>query len=306
MSIYGIAGVILAAFYVGFGTGYTPGTAAPRRLRGLPAMVIGATIAFLLWQFAKGTARDPYSAASMFMFIAVFAVIFLFGAGRFFGSLIPLLVEDGARRRQATALALAAPLVMVVSLFYPLEMKRLEREAANAVALSELQSGTYVATFGTHLVTLPGVPAVEVHHTCTLGHSSCRTMFWHSPGLNNAESDGLKITRLSIVTHDEALRATEEWCRTRPDQAGSVWCRITSDDALTFWPAAEIDGSGLDTPLQCSESKKDGVTCQARHDVAPGISAMLHGKGTTRTGAEAANLAKQATAEAVWAALTRP
>ena len=130
MSIYGIAGVILAAFYIGSGTGYTPGTAAPRRLHGQPAMVFGAIIALLVWQFAKGTVQDPYSAASMFMFIAVFALTFLFGAGRFLGSLIPHLFDEGARRRQATALALAVPLLAIVWVFYPIVMKRLEREAA--------------------------------------------------------------------------------------------------------------------------------------------------------------------------------
>lgn len=302
---YAIAGIALALFYTGYGTGFARGRDEGPNPRGIGLMLIGGLSCAILWAAAVEGIRAPGAGAVILLFIAGFGALFVFGLGRLIGSHVLFRFDEGPRRLAAVVLTMGLPAAIVGWTLYGVTSAEAALQARNTAAREALQAGTYSARFAAHDITVPGAPVLSLVHPCRHRPSRCTTMFWTSPGWNNRAEGPLELFAVDVVTHPGTLEAQVEWCARRPDMPlESVWCTLEEQDNIRFRPADELRGDDADRTLRCRAVHTGQVDCKLTDDVAPGVVALLSSLAQDEPAARAALLVKRNRAEALWASLT--
>ncbi|MEM9425308.1 MAG: hypothetical protein AAGA06_01270 [Pseudomonadota bacterium] len=301
--IYAVAGIALVIFYIGYGTGYTPADDDMPRLRGIGSVLVGGVLCLIIWGAASG-ARAPAAGVMAFLFLAVFAALFLFGLGRVLGSLVPMLFPEGPRRIAAVLLTMGPPAALMAWAIYSVTIAEADLQARNTAARDVIQTRMHQARFGPHEITFPGAPALHILHPCSNRSSRCRTMFWDSPGWNNRPEGPLELFALGLVTHPTVLEAQEHWCA-RPDvPSGGIWCTLAEADDMRFKRADEVLSSEASRETRCGSTHTGRIACNLTHDVGAGAVAILHSLADDEGAARAAIRDKRDRADAIWASMT--
>lgn len=269
---------ILAVFYIGYGTGSMRQDDDRFPVRGLMSMAVGGIATAVIFLSVQG-APLYYGAVFIPMFlIALFALVFVLGFGRFLGSVVPLVFSAGRPRLSAGVVTLIAPALLLLWMLHRMHAAVAAEDARKAALLAALQDGTYRAAFGTHRVTFPGAPAIEIWHECREGKRTCRTMFWHSPGFNQVDGSALRLTSISLADHQRVRDTTRTWCATRREYSDTVWCgrddltNVTlrlKEDIGFFASWIEFPAPRAGARVFCLENRSNPA-CRVYFEVAPG------------------------------------
>ncbi|MEM7720084.1 MAG: hypothetical protein AAF222_12860, partial [Pseudomonadota bacterium] len=185
VSIYTIAGIALALFYIGYSIGFVRGDDEEPNLQGVVAVLIGGVFSAITWGAAVESIRAPAAGVVVLMLMAVFGGLLVFGLGRLFGSLVLICFDEGPRRRTAVLLTMGLPAALAGWILFSVTSTEAALQAKNAVAREALQAGTYNARFGVFDIAVPGAPVLSLVHSCDSRQNRCTTMFWDSVGWNN-------------------------------------------------------------------------------------------------------------------------
>ena len=305
MSIYfALAGIALVLFYIGFGVGFTPGDEDDANLSGFGSVLVGGIACAILWGASVEGIRAAGAGAMVFIIMAVFGALFLFGLGRVLGSVVLIFFDEGPSRRAAVVLAMGVPAAFIGWTLYGVTAAEAALQAKNAAARDMLQSATYEAQLGAHQITFPGAPALSLVHPCGTRPSRCTTHLWISPGWNNRADGPLELFAFEIVTHSDVLAEQAQWCarHDRPDTM--LWCALTQADAIQFRRAEDMRGAEADREIRCAPIHTGQVGCALTHDVAQGVVARLTTLAGSDAAARAAILERRNRADAIWSEIT--
>lgn len=305
VSIYAIAGIALVLFCIGYGTGFTLGKGEEPNLRGVVAMLIGGVFTAITWGAAVESIRAPGAGATVVLFMAAFGALFLFGLGRFVGSLVLIFYEEGPRRRVAVLLTMGLPAVIVGWILYGITTAEAALQAENAVAREALQAETYTLGFGAYHIQVPGAPVLSLVHPCNLPSNRCTTMFWYSIGWNSRAEAPQRVFAFDVVTNPDTLKAQAAWCARRTDiSQDSVWCNLTDPDRMRFKRSSDLRGSEAERETRCNATSTGQIGCAVTHDVASGIVARLGAFAVDEATAREQLQAQRNRAEALWSSMT--
>lgn len=293
--LYTIAGIALVLFYIGYGTGFTRADDEEPNLRGVAAMLIGGIFSAITW-------GARVSIDTFVLFAAAFGALFLFGLGRFLGSLVSIFYDEGPRRRTAAFVTMGLPVALVIWLFYSSNSAETARQARNAAAREVLQAETYDVRFGAYDIQVPGAPVLSLVHPCDHSSNCCTTRFGNSIAWNKRSDAPSKLFGIDLVAYTWLLDAQAEWCARRTDiSADSIWCNLTEEDDMRFKPAYDLRGSEAVREARCNAHSIGWIGCAVTHDVAPGVAVRLGSIAEDEMTARTLLREKRDRADAIWA-----
>jgi len=302
--IYSVPVIALVLYLIGYSIGFAPSDDDKPSLHGVGAMLTGGFFCLVLWAMAQGTIRAPGAGAVLLIFFSLFAALFLFGLGRFLGTMVSIWFAKGILRRVMVLATTGLPAMAVAWTIYSTSKVEAALQAEQAAARAALQSGTYEARFGAHEIAFPGVPVFTVIHPCRTRGLNCTTRFWIAAGWNKRKEGPLEIVSFEVNTNPTALQELEPWCAEKPAFGDALWCQFTPDDEMRLKRLEDLRGVENERTTSCMQIYTGDFTCRASHDLADGIVAVLHTLTDTENSGRALIDAKRMRAEAVWARLT--
>jgi len=301
---YALAGLALLLYFVGYSIGYFPSDDEKPSLHGVGAMLAGGFVCLVLWTAMQGSVRAPGGAVVIVIFMLLFGALFLFGLGRFLGTLVSARFAKGATRRFMVFATTGLPVLAVAGTLYSVSRAEAGLQAEQAAARAALQSGTYQARFGAHDIVFPGAPVFVVVHPCATLSRNCTTLFWASAGWNRRADGPLEIVSLEVNPNPTALQDLTAWCAERPAFETALWCQFTAYDEMRLKRVGDLRGVESERTTSCTQIFNGAFTCRATHDLTEGIAAVLD--TVTKTEASGRDLieTKRERAELLWSALT--